>query len=240
MARYGVRRALTFWALPFGVLPLMLAGAVDCDTPAQHAGPPQRAIEWRIDDLQSIGGHPVTVLGSPRVVDTDLGKAVEFNGVADGLFVENNPLAGLATFTVEVLFSPAADGGAEQRFVHFEEAKTGNRALIELRLLPGASWCLDTYLRYGEAALTLIDREKTHPATGWHAAALVYDGKTMTQYVDGVRELAGEVSFTALGPGASSIGVRQNRVSWFKGRIRTIRITPAPLDPSRFLRATRP
>lgn len=232
MHRDVVRLVLTFWALPCVALALMLASAKGSEE--------MSAIEWRIDNLHVIGGHAVTVAGTPRVVDTDLGKAIEFNGTTDGLFLDVNPLAGLATFTVEVLFSPAADGAPEQRFVHFEEAKTGNRALIELRLLPGPSWCLDTYLRSGEAALTLIDREKTHPATGWHVAALVYDGKTMTDYVDGVRELTGEVSFTPLGPGASSIGVRQNRVSWFKGRIHTIRITPAPLDPSRFLRATRP
>lgn len=232
MRRDVVRRVLTFWALPCVALALMLASAKGSEE--------MSAIEWRIDDLHVIGGHAVTVAGTPRVVDTDLGKAIEFNGTTDGLFLDVNPLAGLGRFTVEVLVWPAADGSPEQRFVHFEEAKTGNRALIELRLLPGPSWCLDTYLRYGEAALTLIDREKTHPATGWHVATLVYDGKTMTHYVDGVRELAGEVSFTPLGPGTSSIGVRQNRVSWFKGRIRTIRITPAPLDPSHFLRTTRP
>ena len=228
-----VRRVLTFWAWPCVALLMMLASVKGSEK--------MSAIEWRIDNLRVIGGHAVTLAGTPRVVDTDLGKAIEFNGTTDGLFLDVNPLAGLAMFTIEVLFSPAADGAPEQRFVHFEEAKTGNRALIELRLLPGPSWCLDTYLRHGEAALTLIDRGKTHPATGWHVAALVYDGKqkTMTHYVDGARELAGEVSFTALGPGTSSIGVRQNRVSWFKGRIHTIRITPAPLDPSHFLRTTR-
>jgi len=232
----GVLASLTCGAL-------MLAGAnaseyMPITAPGQSGQ--SSAIEWRMDDLRAIGGHRVTVAGTPRVVDTDLGRAIEFNGTTDGLFLDVNPLAGLSRFTVEVLFSPAADGPPEQRFVHFEEAKTGNRALIELRLLQGPSWCLDTYLRHGEAALTLIDREKTHPAAGWHIAALVYDGKTMTHYVDGVREMTGDVSFSPLGAGTSSIGVRQNRVSWFKGRIHTIRVTPAPLDAARFLRASRP
>jgi hypothetical protein len=57
----------------------------------------------------------------------------------------------------------------------------------------------------------------------------------MTQYVDGARELSGPVAFHALGAGQTSIGVRQNRVSWFKGRIRTIRITPDALAPDRLM-----
>ena len=234
------RQILAFCALPSSAL--MLTGVSASDRlppgrPGQNGQP--SAVEWRLDDVRVIGGHAVAIAGSPRVVDTELGRAIEFNGTSDGLFLDVNPLAGLARFTVEVLFWPAADGGPEQRFVHFEEAKTGNRALIELRLLPGPSWHLDTYLRFGTAALTLADPGKTHPTARWHVAALVYDGKTMTHYVDGVPELSGDVSFASLGAGTSSIGVRQNRVSWFKGRIHTIRVTPAALDPSRFLRTPR-
>src|SRR5262245_23889226 len=34
---------------------------------------------WTFDRVDRIGGHSTTVLGSPRVIDTPLGKAVEFN-----------------------------------------------------------------------------------------------------------------------------------------------------------------
>ena len=129
-------------------------------------------IVWRFDNLSKIGGHSVTVVGTPRVVDTERGKAVEFNGATDGLFFDVNPLAGLKQFTVEVEFQPAADGAEEQRFVHFQEATTENRALIELRILPGGLWCLDTYLRYNQAERTLIDRAVSHSAAQWHTATL--------------------------------------------------------------------
>src|SRR5688500_14804837 len=109
----------------------------------QNAASP---LEWRIDNLQSIGGHAVTTVGTPRVVQTDRGPAVEFDGAGDGLLINVNPLAGLERFTVHVTFKPAPDGGEEQRFVHFEEAQTENRALIELRLSNGR-WALDTFLR---------------------------------------------------------------------------------------------
>jgi len=53
-------------------------------------------------------------------------------------------------------------------------------------MLPGASWCLDTFLRHGEASLTLIERAAAHPSGHWHSAALSFDGQTMAHYVDGV------------------------------------------------------
>lgn len=195
-----------------------------------------KTVEWPLDSLATIGGHPVTVAGTPRLVDTEIGKAVEFNGKTDGLFLDINPLAGLERFTIETVFAPAAGGPDEQRFVHFEEADTGNRALIELRMVAGASWHLDTYLRWGDAMSTLIDPDARHSAGEWHVAALTYDGRTMTHYVNGVRERSGDVGFRPLGAGVTSIGVRRNRVSWFMGRIRLIRITPDALPAERLQR----
>src|SRR5262245_8803399 len=83
-----------------------------------------QTVVWKLDNLTSIGGHPVTVVGAPKLVDTDSGTAVEFNGTTDGLFLDVNPLAGLERFTLEIEFQPAPDGGEEQRFVHFQEATT--------------------------------------------------------------------------------------------------------------------
>jgi hypothetical protein len=51
----------------------------------------------------------------------------------------------------------------------------------------------------------------------------------MAHYVNGQRELSGEIVFEPFRSGRTSIGVRQNRVSWFKGRIHSIRITPRAL-----------
>jgi hypothetical protein len=193
------------------------------------------SVDWVLDSLTSISGHAVSVAGAPRVVPTPIGPALEFNGATDGVFVEASPIAGLNAFTVEAVFEPAADGPEEQRFLHISETGAENRLLMETRLLPDRRWCLDTFLRHGDASLTLIDRNLAHPAAGWHAVALAYDGKTMTHYVDGVRELSGEVAFGPLGAGRTSIGVRQNLVSWFKGRIRLIRITPEALPAARLV-----
>ena len=64
---------------------------------------------WSFDRLANIGGNPTTVLGEPRLVDTPLGKVLEFDGVDDALFIDDHPLAGTRAFTFEVVFRP--DGG---------------------------------------------------------------------------------------------------------------------------------
>jgi beta-xylosidase len=216
---------------------LTVAAAASRAAGPASSGPAQAAAVWILDDPSVIGGHRATVLGAPAIIQTDIGPAVEFDGATDGLFLDVNPLEGLERFTIEVLFQALPGGADEQRFLHLEERGTGNRALLELRTLPGDAWALDTFLRHGEASLTLIDRTRRHPAGGWHAAALTFDGTTMRHYVDGVLEAAGDVAFEALQGGRTSIGVRQNQVSWFKGRIREIRITPEALPPDRLLPA---
>lgn len=174
---------------------------------------------WRLDQTAQVGGHVAEVLGAPRVTD----GATFFNGASDGLLVPVNPLAGLAQFTIEVLFRPAADGPAEQRFLHVQDGP-GTRALIETRVA-GGTWALDTFLSHPAtgAKLALLDLTKRHPADRWTWVALVYDGRRMAHYIDGVKELEGEVAFPAMAAGQVSLGVRQNRVYWFKGGIREVR-----------------
>jgi xylan 1,4-beta-xylosidase len=196
--------------------------------------PPAAAVTWRLDNLSSIAASRVEVLGAPSVVPTEIGPAIAFNGVSDGLLVDRNPIEGLRQFTVEILFAPDRDGPVEQRFLHIQESAAENRALIELRLNNGR-WALDSYLRYGEAQRTLLDLTRTHTAAEWHVATMTFDGSSMKHFVDGVEQGGGEVAFKTLAAGKTSIGVRQNRVSWFKGRIHTVRVTPAVLPPSQFL-----
>ena len=201
---------------------------------------PQRSgVTWRFDNLQRVGGHALTVAGKPSAIDTEIGPAIKFDGTGDGLFLDVNPLEGLTRFTLEIVFNPAPDGGEEQRFLHVEEEASGNRVLIELRRHADTRWTLDTYLRSGEVGLTLLDHRRTHTAGSWYVAALTYDGKTMSHFVNGRRELSGATGFAPLGRGRTSIGVRQNRVSWFKGLIHSVRVTPHTLPPGRLLAVPR-
>jgi hypothetical protein len=186
---------------------------------------------WRLDSTASVGGHTPEVLGAPKVVETsEGGTALEFDGLGDGLVVPVNPLANLPAFTIEVLFMPAANSPPAQRFVHIEDERS-SRAMLETRSEDGTSWSLDTYLQGATDNCTLRDTRKVHPTDTWTWVALVYDGKKMASYINGVKELEGAVTFAPMTGGRMSLGVRLNRVYWFKGRIKEVRFHPAAVEP---------
>jgi hypothetical protein len=171
------------------------------------------------------------VLGAPRLVDAAAGgPALQFNGQTDGLVFPVNPIAGWAGFTIEVLIRPDTDGPRAQRFLHIDDG-CGSRALLETRSPHGKLWVLDTFLRCPDSHRTLRNRARRHPAGKWTWVALVYDGKQMTDYVNGVRQLEGRVAFPPMTTGSTSLGVRLNRVYWFKGCIKEVRFHPAALAP---------
>src|SRR5664280_2246213 len=109
---------------------------------------PRRSDMWQFDSITRIGGLAVTAEGHPRVIATAAGKAVEFGGVEDALFLNAHPLAGAETFTWEVIFRPDAGGAAEQRFFHFQQNDADTRMLFEIRVIAG-SWCLDSFALSG-------------------------------------------------------------------------------------------
>jgi hypothetical protein len=50
----------------------------------QSAGAQSEEV-WMFDQTSAVGGHATQILGHPQVIDTPLGKAVQFNGVEDAL-----------------------------------------------------------------------------------------------------------------------------------------------------------
>jgi putative heme-binding domain-containing protein len=206
-------------------------------TPA--AGQPADAAVWTFDRLDGIGGHKTTMLGEPRIIDSPAGKAVEFDGVDDALFVDDHPLAGATSFTWEAIFRP--DGGeAQQRWFHLSEldpvtgADTDNRMLFEIRVV-GDEWYLDSFSQSGDANKALMNREARHKLGAWYHVASVYDGREFRNYVDGVREGAAELHLAPHGQGHASIGVRIDKTFYFKGAIRLARFTRRALAPEEFL-----
>jgi hypothetical protein len=186
-----------------------------------------RQITWNFDNLSKIGGLPVTVEGHPKVIDSPVGKAIEFNGVDESLRIDEHPLAGAETFTFEAIFRP--DGGAEaQRWFHLAERdpKTGqlatvdpknatqdtnSRFLFELRVVDGNQWYLDAFVNGPGYNKAIMVREKLHPIGQW------YHVKPQ-------------------GPGAASIGVRMNKVNYFHGAVAKARFTNKALTPAEFMK----
>lgn len=223
---------------------LILAGAAATAGCAALPSVPSHATSavWTFDRLSGIGGHRTTAEGGPQLVESPWGAAVRFDGVDDALFIDNHPLAGASTWTIECLIRP--DGGAfEQRFLHLAELGdpaaadpySGTRILFEIRV-EGAEWWLDAFARGPAYNHTLIFPGRRHPVGRWFHVAQSFDGTMYRSYVDGVLQGEAPLAFTPQGPGRSSAGVRINRVSWFNGALREARFTHEGLTPDRFAR----
>lgn len=200
-----------------------------------------RPIIWTFDRLDSIGGHRVRTIGTPRLIRSPVGRAIEFDGVDDALFLDHHPLASTPRFTFEALFRP--DGGAfEQRWFHLESDEappvapgTGRtRILFEIRVVRDR-WYLDAFMRGDGYNQPLIVPEKTFPVGRWYHVAQSYDGAVYRSYVDGQLQAEMPLAFTPQGPGKASVGMRMNRVNPFKGAVRQAAFTRGEaLSPERF------
>jgi 6-phosphogluconolactonase len=208
-----------------------------------------RQITWSFDRLDAIGGVKTTVEGHPRIIDSPAGKAIEFDGVADSLLIEQHPLAGAATFTFEAIFRP--DGGAnQQRWFHLAEIdpKTGlatsvektttesnARFLFEIRVVNEKEWYLDAFINGPGYSKALMFADKRYPIGQWYHVAQVYDGKWYRSYVNGELQGEAEVAFTPQGVGRASVGARMNKVNYFHGAVAKARFTFAALPVSGFM-----
>jgi hypothetical protein len=205
----------------------IVCGAFVCEAAAQTV--------WKLDRLDRIGDKPTNVIGNPKLIDGPNGKAISFDGVDDGLVVDGNPVAGLPAFTVEAIFRPGAGGEKEQRWLHVQGNTRDDRVLLEIRV-DGDQWFLDTFIKSGENRRTLYAENFKHPLDQWYHVALVFDGAVMKHFVDGREELSGPLTIAPLDAGKTSLGVRLNRVYWFKGAISRVRFTPRALSVKEFMK----
>ena len=177
----------------------------------------------------------LSISGNPMIINGPYGNAICFNGKNDGFFLQNNPLNGLTSFTIEAIIRPDADGPEEQRFLHIGEID-GDRLLIETRLTKENLWYLDTFILSEESKKALVYPKLIHPVGDWYHVALTLDNKgKMINYINGKMEIKGETDYKPINSGATSIGARRNRVSWYKGAIYKIKISPEVLEPEKFM-----
>jgi hypothetical protein len=210
-------------------------------------------VVWTFDRLEDVGGVQTTIEGDPKVVDTPLGRAIEFDGVDDALWIAQHPLAGAATFTFEAVFRP--DGGdSAQRWFHLAErdpvsgllasrrSETGEdanaRMLFELRTV-GRNWYLDAFVHGPGYSRALMVKDKLHPIGQWYHVAQTFDGRMIRSYVNGALQGEAEIAFRPQREGAASVGTRIDRRSYFKGAIRQARFTRHALPPDGFLTQAR-
>jgi hypothetical protein len=197
---------------------------------------------WRFGQTTSLGEHATKVLGAPKVIDTQIGKAVAFNGVDDALFVNVHPLAGATAWTWEMIFRPDADGKPAQRIFHLQsvDPATGadiptERMLFEIRIVNG-QWCLDSFATAGGHSRALLNCEKLHPFGPWYRVTAVYDGKMFRNYVGDGLQGEGELELPAERPGRASVGTRIDLRDYYKGAMFEARFTSRALPVGEFLK----
>jgi hypothetical protein len=200
--------------------------------PAFHV-PQAKGTDWVVNDLVSATKTGIKIAGKPESVPGKYGKSLSFNGSTDGIFLDQMPLEGLNKFTVEIILCPYSGGNFEQRYFHCGELR-GDRVMLELRSV-STGWYLDAYVKSGNQQKTLIDSTRLHPHDRWTHIAFVVDQNKQSTYVNGLKELESQIRIEPLTGGKTSVGVRQNEKSWFKGAIYRIRISPEALNPLQFL-----
>lgn len=190
-------------------------------------------ITWSLADINNKAPEGFSICGKPETVRTNFGEALHFNGRNDCIIADNNPVEGLKSFTIELLFRPDRNGKKEQRFLHFGEID-GDRVLLETRSNK-KGWWLDSYVKSGEKQVILIDPDLIHGYDKWYHVAMVCDNGKVMSFVDGKKELEGFIDLEPVKGKNTSIGVRQNLLYWFKGSISIIKITPESISPDKFI-----
>lgn len=195
-----------------------------------------RSATWRLSDLATVGGYTPLIAGRPCVVETDLGRAIQFDGVRDQIIVPVDPLEGAGAFTLEAMFRPKRGALDEQRMVHLHSDRDEERLLLETRLSGDGQWYADTFIGSAGVETFLNDARRLHAVGTWHTMALVCDGSRMMQFVDGQLELTAEVAFLPRGKGRTSLGARINGIWPYRGVIHTVRFSHAALASGDLLR----
>jgi len=251
-------------SIPDATSPTGTDGATGADSGPDLGGDgsftnPADSVVWQVDNLQSIGGAghpplPIKLVGAPTVIDTPAGKAVQFGGAKDALFLNVQPVSGYKQWTAEVIFRPDVGGAQAQRWFHMQ-GPGGDRVLFEMRTVAADNtWFLVSFVSGGGTG-RLYAVAFPHPLGKWYHVAIVIDGKTMKHFVNGVYEPAGPcpitegctpamvkmltapfpLNYAGIGPGGTSIGCRYSLAAFLKGAVRLARFTPRALTPAEFI-----
>ncbi|NRD21822.1 LamG domain-containing protein [Winogradskyella litoriviva] len=190
--------------------------------------------DWIIANLLEKEPDQISIQGNPKLVNAPLGKAVCFDGIYDALFLDQMPLKDANSFTVEMIFKPSeVEAPFEQRIVHIGEVSK-DRMLLEIRAKNG-QWYFDGFVASNENKKALIDEKLTHPLGKWYHVALVVTPNSIITFVNGKKEIEAPFLFKPINTGKTSLGVRLNKKSWFKGSIYRVKISKKVVLPNHFI-----
>ena len=197
------------------------------DLPSPDLPPPDLAplptSDWVIDNTTSIDGQAPTVMGTPTVTAMDAGRAVCFDGTADGLLFDTNPIQGMQAFTVQTLVYPEIAGNPQPRVIHLGgPGANDDRLVIQMRPDGASNWHLLVGFYWNGTNTTIEDTAAIHPSNQWYWLAVTYDGQTARVYVNGVLEDSTNLIFGPMAAGSMSLATRQNGANYFPGCMREV------------------
>ncbi len=183
-------------------------------------------IDWSLSGPDVLKGHSPLVVGHPQPREAGLW----FDGLGDGLIVPCDPLTGAEVFTLEAIVKPERGELLEQRFLHLQEDGSDDRIMLETRFGEPGTWYADTFIRSQGQEVALNDPACVHPLGAFYNLTLQCDGRRMWQRVNGRIELEAPIVFGPRGPGRTALGMRMNRLWWFRGILRHVRFTHSLRD----------
>lgn len=184
------------------------------------------SLDETVEDLSGNGNNG-EINGDPVWVEGKAGKALEFDGVDDFVFVEDSDsLDVVDTLTLEAWIKPAAiPASAERKLVYKTDAY-----LIKVK---NSKLSADVHVNGWIGSL--YDTQAT-PLDEWYHLAVVYDGNAEILYINAVevdrKERAGSISTTSghLGIGAIQKQFNSNPYDFFTGVIDEIKIFSRSMD----------
>jgi hypothetical protein len=167
-------------------------------------------------NLVSGGAHPLTLTGSPPVVDGPLlgataGGALDFNGSNQYATAAYDAALNPAQFTMEAWFQPDGMGGARYIISSQSTSLTGAGLRLEGNKLGS---------RMGDGAANSSVIGATSVVAGqWYHGAITYDGTTVRVYLNGVLDGSGADALSVNTTNASKVGANTTNGELFDGRI---------------------
>lgn len=184
------------------------------------------SLDETVEDLSGNENHG-EINGDPAWVEGKAGKALEFDGVDDFVFVEDSDsLDVVDALTLEAWIKPASIPGSGERKVVYKS----DAYLIKVK---GSKISSDVHVNGWIGSL--YDTQPT-PLDEWYHVAVVYDGTAEILYINAVevdrKERAGKISVTSkhLGIGAIQKDFDSNPYDFFEGIIDEIKIYSRSMD----------
>ena len=212
----------------------------------------QQVVEWPLENTNFINNSNThTILGVPEIAEGLVGNGVLFNGITDGLLIDDNPIANAEAYTVEFYAYPH-DTETKAKLLNVWTAEEDSGMFVECWGTTPDQEPLAGYVHfkihqtngtywYGKGFSAAL------PVDHWYHVAMVVDSLDAKLYIDGELDTTvvylndpGYVLGREYEPflnGFTAVGVRggANQKDFYTGLVDHIKFTKEALTPDEFM-----